>query len=218
MTADLVPPQGIDPRVIMASLSKDPSPLQRQYVGTLADGDAKSLISRSYNTTKEEAAAVDRIVGSPFTLYISSGDFMRHAAWELLMAYEEAGFPDDYLPDMVTHIKYMREEAQRLRLRQEFNDILLVYETSLRDGIDNGDYDFILSTLEVLEGYLTRTPDEHWKHYLKRVVLRSGVIKQAIDAFYDWSNSDETPLKKAERHKYQVASEKWLLWLEGLAD
>jgi hypothetical protein len=190
-------------------------------VGILADADAKSLINRSYNTTKEEAAAVDRIVGSPLTLYTSHTDFARHALWELIKAYEEAGFPDDYLPDMTTHMAHGRQEAQRLRLRQEFQDILLIYETSLRDGMDDGDFDFILSTLDILEGYINRTPDEHWKRYIKRVILRSGVIKDAVHAFYEWAEDDDSSAGKVGskgRHKYQVAAEKWSLWLEGLAE
>lgn len=226
MTVESVPsplqPQ-VDPRLIMAQLQRGPDPLDRQYVGVLADGDAKTLISRSYNTTKEEAAAVDRIVGSPLTLYISSGDFVRHAVFELLMAYEEANFPDEYIPDMTSHFRHMRESAQRLRLRQEFNDILLVYETSLRDGMEVGDFDLILSTLEVLEGYLERTPDPHWKHYLKRTVLRSTVMRAAIDAFSEWANSREAdvvlkPGERKAREKYQRAAERWSLWLEGLAE
>lgn len=198
--------------MLIASLTQDAKPWERQYVGILADADAKSLINRSYNTTKEEAAAVDRIVGSPLSLYMSHGDFARHAIWELIQAYEQAGFPDDYLPDMTTHVQHWRQESQRLRLRQEFHDILLVYETSLRDGIEAGDYDYVMSTLDTLEGYIDRTPDEHWRLYIKRVILRSGVIKDTVEAFYEWAFDD------TGRHSYQVAAERWSLWLEGLAD
>lgn len=209
-----VVPTGLSAGVIMAQLSQ--ASLQRQYVGTLADSDAKSLVTRSYNTTKEEAAAVDRVVGSPVTLYISHGDFVRHAVWELLQAYEEAGFPDTFLPDMTHHLRSMREGALQVRLRQEFQDVLLVYETGLSDGMETGDFDFITATLRTLEGYIERTPDPHWKTYLKRTILRSGVIKAAVDSFYEWStdnsNAGKVPLE------YQAQAERWALWLEGLAE
>jgi hypothetical protein len=197
------------PEILMGRLVDGAT--RRQYIGQLADSDAKSLISRTYNTTKEEASAVDRIVGSPTTLYSSHGDFVRHAIWELIQAYVEDGWPDNYIPDVTAHIKNMRESAQRLRIRQEFNDILIIYEASLSDGLATGDFELVSATFNTLQGYLDRTPDEHWKQYLRRVVLRSSVMKAAIDALYDMAHENGV-------QEYQVEAEKWLLWLEGLAD
>lgn len=200
-------PKGQSPSNLMRGLERQST--TRQYTGTLADADARSLITRTYSTTKEEAAAVDRVVGSPQTLYMSHGDFVRHAVWEMLMAFEDSGFPDDYIPDVVMHLRDMREAAHRLRLRQQFSDVLMVYETSLTDGLETGDFDLVQATFETLEGYLTRTPDEHWRHYLQRTILRSGVIKAAVDALFEVGRLEA---------QYADKAEKWLLWLEGLAE
>ena len=202
-------PRFEDPPLVFLGPHEPGSTVPRQYMGTLSDRDAKSLITRSFNTTKEEASAVDMVVGSPLTMYVSHGDFVRHAVWELLRAYEQMGFPNDYLPDITAHLKNMRESANRLRLRQEFSDILTVYETSLTDGLETGDYDLIDATFDTLEGYVTRTPDPHWKHFLRRTILRSGVVKAAVDALYEVAR-DEV--------RYQRASERWQVWMEGLAD
>ena len=183
--------------------------MKRQYLGALADREARSLITRSYNTTKEEAAAVDRVVGAPQTLYTSAGDFVRHAVFELLMAYEEAGFPDTYVRDVAAHIRAMRETAERLRLRQDFAEVLSVYETSLLDGVDVGDWDLVQDTLETLEGYVERTPDQYWRAHLKRTTLKSVIVKGAIDALYEYARNDEQYANRAAR---------WQAWLEGLTE
>jgi len=185
------------------------SAVNQQYIGTLADADSKSLITRQYSTSKEEAAAVDRIVGSPHTLYIGHGDFVRHAVYELLMAWERAGFPDQFVPDVFTHLREMREAAFRVRLRQEFQETLLVYENSLNEGLNVGDFEMVEAALHTLEGYIERTPEEHWKHYLKRTILKSGTVKHAVDALYEAAREDG---------KHQGRADRWLVWLEGLAE
>ena len=195
----------MDPLVFLGP--HGPEVIERQYMGTLADKDAKSLITRSYNTTKEEAAAVDRIIGHPHTLYISHQDFVRHAVWEMLRAYEEMGFPDNYLRDVTAHLRATREEAQRTRLRQEFADTLAIMETSLSTGLDTGDFDYIAATLATLAGYIDRTPEPHWKMYLRRQILKSGVVKAAVDALYEVGHQ--------EPH-FKKASERWQIWAEGL--
>ena len=195
------------PAVVMGAMSR--AAVNEQYVGNLADGDSKALITRQYSTTKEEAAAVDRIVGSPLTLYIGHGDFVRHAVYELLMVYEKAGFPDEFIPDVVAHFRNMREGAYRIRLRQEFQDTLLVYENSLNEGLNVGDFELIADTLETLEGYVERTPDEHWKHYLKRTILKSSTLKSAVDKLFEVAREDR---------KFQGRADRWLVWLEGIAE
>lgn len=197
------------PQLLMGQLER--GAMNRQYTGTLSDNDAKALVSRSYNTTKEEANAVDRIVQSPHTLYVSSGDFVRHAVFELLMAWQAAGFPDDYNSDTIAHVRAMRDAADRLRLRQQFADIITTYESSLTEGLDTGDYDFIVSTLDTLQGYVDRTPEEHWRHYVRRVILRSGVVKAAIEALHEAVDGGDPSVQQ-----FASAAEHWTLWLEGI--
>lgn len=167
------------------------------------------MITRSYSTTKMEADAVDRVVGNPKTAYSSAGEFVRHAIFELLMAYERAGFPDDFIPDVLAHIGTMRQEAERLRLRQDFQEVLITYEMSLSSGMEVGDFEFIDDTLGVLEGYLERTPDNYWKAHLKRTILRSVVVKGAVDGFYEFAR---------EHQEYASRAVRWQLWLEGLVE
>lgn len=200
------------PSTIMSGLARHS--LERQYTGTLADGDAKSLITRTYNTTKDEAAAVDRIAGSPDTLYISHGDFVRHAVFELLMAYEEAGFPDSFIPDVLGHIRLGRENAMRTRIRQQFGDILLTHENSIIDGVETGDFELVANTLLDLEGYTERTPEIHWKRYLWRTVLRSGVIRMGVDALSEQTHQS-TPEWSAG---WAAITERWHVALEGLGE
>lgn len=195
------------PTLLMGQLQRGAT--QRQYTGSLADADAKALVPRTYNTTRMEADAVDRIVGSPLTLYMAHGDFVRHAVFELLMAYEQDGFPDEFIPDVTAHVRAMREEAQRIRLRQQFADVLLVYETSMASALEAGDYDLVTATLVTLEGYIDRTPEEHWRMYLRRAMLRSGVIRAGVDALYEVARSQP---------RFQGTAGKWLIWLEGLAE
>lgn len=199
------------PSVLMGRMEQ--AAIQRQYVGTLSDSDAKALVSRSYNTTKDEAAAVDRVVGSPLTWYISHGDFARHAIWELLQVYEQAGFPDDYIPDVISHVRAMREAAQRLRIRQQFQDVITIYEASLTEGLDTGDFDLVEATLDTLGGYIDRTPDEHWKNYVRRVILRSGIVKAGVEALHA-AVEGGTPGTR----QYAKVAEFWTLWLEGIAE
>lgn len=193
--------------LIMGQLQR--GAITHQYMGTLADADAKSLVTRTYNTTKEEAAAVDRIVGSPLTLYSSNSDFVRHAIYELIMAYEEAGFPDQFVSDITAHLKSMRESAQRLRLRQSFQDVLIVYENALSEGMETGDFDLVVATLTTLEGYLDRTPEKHWRVYLQHTILKSSMVKTAIDNLYEHGRIET---------RYMGPARKWLTWLDGLGE
>lgn len=192
--------------ILMGSLEKQA--LERQYLGALAGRESRNLVSRPYNSTKEEAAAVDRIVGSPQTMYVSQGDFVRHAVFELLMLYEREGFVDDYSKDVTAHIKNMRAEAHRLQLRQDFNETLSIYEASLSAGLDMGDWELLHDTLKVLENYVTRTPDDHWKAYLKRTILRSVIVKGTIDALFEHGR---------DHAEYRGRAEGWQLWLDSLA-
>jgi len=191
----------------MALVPLLPKAIERAWVGVPAAADAKALVTQTYSLSKEELSAIDHITGSGLTNYISHSDFVRHAVWELLRAYEEAGFPDDFLPDVTYHIHAMRDQARRLKIRQDFQDILLTYEASLSDGVETGDYDLIESALHDLEGYVDRTPDAHWQQYLRRVILRSAVVRMGVDALYEVS--------RAER-QYAKAAGKWQVWLEGL--
>jgi len=181
----------------------------RQYLGSLASKESRNLITRTYSITKEEAAAVDIVVGSPGTLYTSAHEFVRHAVFELLMSYEASGFPDHQVKDTMAHIRTMRAEAQRLQIRQDFSESLTIYEQSLSSGLDAGDYELVHDTLQVIEGYLDRTPDNYWRVQLKRTVLRSVVVKGAIDAFFEFARTHESYTDRARR---------WQDWLDSLVE
>lgn len=182
---------------------------ERQYLGALASKESRNLITRTYAITKEEAAAVDIVVGNPGTLYTSAHEFVRHAIFELLMSYEASGFPDHQVKDTMSHIRAMRAEAQRLQIRQDFSESLTIYEQSLSSGLDAGDYELIHDTLLTIEGYLDRTPDNFWRVQLKRTVLRSVVVKGAIDAFFEFARTHDDYTDRAQR---------WQDWLDSLVD
>lgn len=186
-----------------------PGASKRQYEGSLADRDSKVMITRSYSSTKMEADAVNSVIESGLTSFRSPSDFIRWAVFEGLCAFERDGFPDAYIPDILSHIGRMRKEAEQLRLRQDFAEILLTYETSLNRGLDVGDYDLVHDTLEELEGYIARTPDNFWKNHLKRTILKSVIVKGAIDAFYEAARGEPEMAERAVR---------WQLWLEGLVE
>lgn len=186
-----------------------PDAYDHQYRGLLASKESRNLVTRPYSTTREEAAAVDHIVGSPATLYTSANDFVRHAVFELLMTFDKAGFPDNQNQDITSHIKNLRSEAHRLQLRQDFSEALTIYEASLSSGLEIGDYVMVQDVLTTLEGFLERTPDRYWQSYLKRTILKSVVVKGAIDALFEYVR--EHPVSSSAG-----SSEKWQLWLEGL--
>lgn len=183
----------------------------RAYLGQLADAEARGLITRQFSLTKEEANAVDRVVASHSTLYDSHAEFVRHAVFELLMAYEQAGFPDSYVPDVTAHLRRLRQNAEMLKRRQDFAEALVTYEASLNGALEFGNFDYINDVLADLEGEIARTPDEFWKSHLKRTVLKSVVVKGAIDMLWEYDREHPT-----EGHG--IRAERWFAWLEGLAE
>lgn len=185
----------------------DSDATSRPESGVLADREARSLITTSFTLTREESAAMDAVTGSPHTAYESRGDFIRHAVWELLNAFAKSGFPDQYVHDIVAHTRSMRASAFRLRIRQEFEEILQTYEVSLAAGVETGDWGLVLDTLTTLQGFVDRTPDRYWREHLRRVVARNPTAQRAIGGLYEAARTDK---------KLEAEAKQWQMWLESL--
>lgn len=185
----------------------DRDAISRPEAGVLADREARSLITTSFTLTREESAAIDAVTGSPHTAYESRGDFIRHAVWELLNAWAQSGFPSNYVSDIVAHVRAMRAAAFRLRIRQEFEEILQTYEVSLSAGVEAGDWGLVLDTLTTIQGFVDRTTDNFWREHLRRTVARSPVAQRAIGALYEAART-KTKLMADARY--------WQEWLESL--
>lgn len=196
--------------LILASLSDHVLSTRRGYMGSLAERESRSLVPINFLVTKEELAAITRLVGSPRTHYKSNSDLGRHAIYELLQAYEDAGLQDSYLSDVMQQARAMREAAEQQRLRQEFAESVGIYETSLTHGMESGDLELIRSVLEMLRSFIERTPDRYWRGYLQRLMLHSVVIQAAVDVAYEGSRDD---LDLADIHE---EAQKWQIWMEGL--
>jgi|SRR3990167_10670 len=185
-----------------------PGSLQRTEMGSLADAETRRLVGMPLSVSKEELAAIDAIVGSPHTAYNTRSDFIRHAIWELVTAWVHSGFPSQYAYDIVSHLGAMRSAAHRQRIRQEFEDVVSVYEVSLSDGVEAGNWSLVTGALEDLQGYVDRTPDPYWAEHLRRVISRNPNVQRAINSLYEASRA-EPSLKSV--------AEVWQHWLESLA-
>lgn len=185
----------------------DPGAISRQVTGVLMEAEARRLVTTSFNLTKEESSAIDTVVGHPQTIYDHRGDFLRHAVVELLNAWVQSGFPSEYVDDLVSHLRDMRSAAYRLRLRQEFQEVLDVYEVTLEQTLTSGDIAGVLEVLRTLRGYVDRTPSVFWKEHLQKTLARSRNVQHAIGALYEAARDDKKLEKEAET---------WNHWLENL--
>ena len=101
----------------------------------------------------------------------------------------------------------MRTAAYQLRRRQEFEEILSIYEVSLGAGTESGNWDLVTDTLSTLQGYVDRTPDRYWQEHLRKAIARSPSTQAAVNGLYEASRT-ESKLRKEARH--------WNRWLESL--
>ena len=190
---------------IMVSYGEDA--IRRAQEGILADAEARQLVTTTFSLSKMESASIDLVVGSPHTDYNCRGDFIRHAIVELLRRWAESGFPDQYVDDMIAHIRTMRNAAHRQRVRHEFAEALTSYEQSLTAGAETGDWQLVLGTLRTLQGFVDRTPDAYWREHLRRVVSQNPAVQHAISALYEASRVEDKLVEDAEA---------WERWLENL--
>jgi len=187
-----------------------PSPsgaLVRQYQGSINEREARRLLATTVRLDADVLAVIDEMVGSPHTEYQTRGDFIRHALMELLNVWLEQGFPQAYSSDILTRIHEEKVNASRLRMRQDFTDILNVYEQSLSAGGTVGDWQLVLNTLTLLEGYVIRTEEPYWREHLRKTIAQSKVVQHTISQLYEVAR-DLPALKKDGDYWYQ--------WLESL--
>jgi Arc/MetJ-type ribon-helix-helix transcriptional regulator len=191
-----------------ALLPRSPGALQHQYQGTLSEREARRLLTTTIRVDADVLTIVDEIVGNPATEYQSRGDFVRHAIMMLLNDWMEAGFPREYISDVINRVRAEKMNASRLRMRQEFSDILAVYEQSLSGGSEVGDWNLVLETLGRLQGYVDRTDETYWREHLRKTIAQSTVVQHTISSLYEASR---------ERKDLKEPGEYWQRWLESLS-
>lgn len=191
-----------------ALLPRNPGALDHQYQGNLSEKEARRLLTTTVRLDADVLTIIDEIVGNPSTEYQSRGDFIRHALMMLLNDWMEAGFPRDYISDIVNRVREEKVNAHRLKMRQEFVDILAVYEQSLAGGSEVGDWNLVLETLARLQGYVDRTDDTYWREHVRKVIAQSTVVQHTINSLYEASR---------ERLDLKDAGELWQRWLESLS-
>jgi Arc/MetJ-type ribon-helix-helix transcriptional regulator len=191
-----------------ALLPRSAGALQHQYQGTLSEREARRLLTTTIRVDADVLTIVDEIVGNPATEYQSRGDFVRHAIMMLLNDWMEAGFPREYISDVINRVRAEKMNASRLRMRQEFSDILAVYEQSLSGGSEVGDWNLVLETLGRLQGYVDRTDETYWREHLRKTIAQSTVVQHTISSLYEASR---------ERKDLKEPGEYWQRWLESLS-
>lgn len=191
-----------------ALLPRSPGALQHQYQGNLSEREARRLLTTTVRLDADILTIIDEIVGNPATEYQSRGDFIRHALMMLLNDWMEAGFPRDYISDVLNRVREEKVNASRLKMRQEFVDILAVYEQSLSGGSEVGDWNLVLETLARLQGYVDRTDETYWREHLRKTIAQSTVVQHTISSLYEASR---------ERKDLKEPGEYWQRWLESLS-
>lgn len=181
--------------------------LTRQYQGNINEREARRLQSTTVRVDADVLTVIDEIVGSPQTEYNTRGEFIRHALMELINVWMEQGFPHAYASDMLTRIHEEKTNANQLKMRQDFSDVLSVYELSLTGGASVGDWKLVLNTLTRLEGYVTRTDEPYWKEHLRKTIAASKVVQHTISQLFE--AAQDLP-------DLQVDADYWQQWLESL--
>jgi len=188
--------------------------LTRQYQGQITEREARRLLTTTIRLDADVLTIIDEIVGSPQTEYQSRGDFIRHALMELLNVWLEHGFPHDYISDVLTRLREEKINANRLKMRQEFTDILNVYEQSLAAGAQIGDWKLVIETLGTLEGYVSRTKEPYWREHLRKTIALSKVVQHAISQLYEAAR--DLPELEVGDERLDNLAEFWQKWLESL--
>jgi Arc/MetJ-type ribon-helix-helix transcriptional regulator len=191
-----------------AMLPRNPGALRQQYQGNLSEKEARRLLTTTVRLDADILTIIDEIVGNPSTEYQSRGDFIRHALMMLLNDWMEAGFPREYISDVLNRVREEKVNAHRLKMRQEFVDILAVYEQSLSGGSEVGDWSLVLETLARLQGYVDRTDETYWREHIRKVIAQSAVVQHTISSLYEASR---------ERKDLKEPGEYWQRWLESLS-
>jgi Arc/MetJ-type ribon-helix-helix transcriptional regulator len=182
----------------------------QHFLGELSPSEVKDLTSTSLSIPRQILIATDHVVGDPRTPYKNRSEFVRHAVHALLMAWVDAGWPDKHVYDIVSHAAAMREGAERLRVRADFDEAVTAYEVQLHDGAEYGDWGLITRTLASLKGFIERSPDPFWKEHLMRVTAKNPAVKRAIATMYDGVQVFR------RRDKRRKEAEAWQKWLESL--
>lgn len=182
----------------------------QHFLGDLSPGEIKDLTTTTLSIPKQILIAVDHVTGDAHTPYKNRSEFIRHAIHGLLMAWVDAGWPDKHVYDIVAHAATMRESAERLKVRADFDGAITAYEIQLNDGTEYGDWKLVIRTLETLKGFIERSPDPFWKEHLMRTVAKNSSVKRAITTMYD---GVQIYRRNDKRRK---AAETWQKWLESL--
>ena len=194
----------------MVELTQDIQ-LQR-FLGELTDHEVRQTVTTSLSVPRDVLLAVDRIVSDPRAGYATRSEFIRHGVHALLIAWLDAGYPDQQVYDVTMHARAMREAAMRIRVRADFEEAITAYEVQLNDGAELGDWGLVRRTLETLQGYIEGSPDPYWKEQLRRTVARNGAVKRAASAM--WEAFDDRGKRDPERKE----AVRWQSWVESLGE
>ncbi len=193
-------------------LAPQPGAVQRQFMGLITEEDARRIKKKWTGLTPEEALAVDLIAQDPSTDYTSSADFLRHWAYEGILAHMAAGFNvGEAVGESMKSLRRMRQHHYKLKIRGEFDEMFEVIEVALDDFTEAHDWDAIILQLSELDIFMVETQSisMSWASRFEEVIGRSRMVRLAVDELHsEWGSSDDDEKRK-------VAAQ-WTLWLETL--
>lgn len=193
-------------------LAPQPGAVERQFTGLITEEDARRIRKKWTGLTPEEALAVDLIAQDPSTDYTSTADFLRHWAYEGIIAHMAAGFNvGESVGEAMRSLRRLRQNHYRLKVRGEFDEMFDVIEMALDDFTDSHDWDAIIIQLGELDAFLLETQkiSMSWAARFEEGIGQSGPVRKAISELQDeWGRSDDGNHRKA--------AAQWAQWLETL--
>lgn len=185
--------------------------VERQFTGLLTEEDAKKIRKKWVGLTPEEALGIDLIAQDPSTDYTSSADFLRHWAYEGILAHMASGFNvGKAVGESMRSLRRLRENHYRLKIRGEFDEMFDVIEQSLQDFTGSHDWKAIVLQLTELDAFVIETQgiSISWASRFEEVIGQSRFVKQAVHELYnEWGSGTGEQRKVAAQ---------WIQWLESL--
>ena len=145
--------------------------------------------------TPEMHSIILHIINNENTSYRGSiSQFMRHAAYELAVAWGMKVPPDNPVANWVTWDLPKRERELELKRLLTFRGWLSVFEAAIRNYMEDDDPGAIIEELMEIEKFVVSirgTNARYWRRKCINIVASAATIKEAIKYLEDFPEYSE---------------------------
>lgn len=181
--------------------------LTRQYSGLPIDPEARRTQAARFRIDAGVADIVDRIVQDPLTEYQHMSDFYRHAAFELLWAWDKGGYKCEGLSEIISFENAIHMRADRAGRRSELRVSLHKFDEEINIARKQRDWEYLIGHMVWVEELLADAPGQSARAEIQANIADSKAMQLAVKALLTWPGMEEDVKMRAE--KWRGMMEDW---------